>query len=127
MTSKRTTSSQRRYPRTARVNELLREVIADTLERLDDVRIALVTVTGVTADPDLRHATVWFSALDPRGLGEARVDEALAEHRVAVQAAIGRQVRMKRTPELAFKRDPAISTGQRVEEIISHLHEAEQE
>ena len=119
--------SQRRYPRTARVNEVLREVIADSLERIDDERLALVTVTGVTADPDLRHATVWFSALERRGVGDEDVDDALAQHRVALQAAVGRQVRMKRTPELAFKRDPAIASSKRVEEIIRDLHGAEQE
>ena len=112
---------RRRYPRTARVNELLREVIADELERLGDERLALATVTGVTTDPDLRHATVWFASL-----GEA-ASGALAEHRVQLQAAVGRQVRMKRTPELAFKPDPAVATGTRVEEIIRNLPRSEEE
>ena len=112
---------RRRYPRVARVNELLREVIADELERLDDDRLALATVTGVTTDPDLRHATVWFASL-----AEATAD-ALSEHRVQLQAAVGRQVRMKRTPELAFKADPAVASGSRVEEIIRNLPHSEEE
>jgi len=103
------------------VNELLREVIADALERIDDDRLPLTTVTGVTADPDLRHATVWYSALR-EGAGDA-----LVEHRVQLQAAIGREVRLKRTPELAFKLDPAIATGTRVEEIIRDLREDEEQ
>ena len=111
----------RGYPRMARVNELLREILADELERLDDDRLALATVTGVTTDPDLRHATVWFASL-----GEVASD-ALAEHRVHLQAAVGRQVRMKRTPELAFKADPAVATGSRVEEIIRNLPRSEEE
>ena len=37
--------------------------------------------------------------------------EALAEHRVRLQAAIGRQVRLKRTPQLSFVADPAVSSG----------------
>ena len=112
---------RRRYPRTARVNELLREVIADELERLDDDRLALVTVTGVTADPDLRHATVWFASL-----GDVAA-AALTEHRVGLQGAIARQVRLKRTPELAFKADPAVASGTRVEEIIRNLPHGEEE
>jgi ribosome-binding factor A len=102
----------RRYPRTARVNELLREVIAEEVERIDDERLGLATVTGVTADPDLRHASVWFASLSDDAA------EALAEYRPRLQAAIGRQVRMKRTPELAFRPDPAVSSAQRVEEIL---------
>ena len=45
--------SQAPCPRTARVNELLREVLADALERAADAdeRLRLVTVTSVDADP----------------------------------------------------------------------------
>ena len=60
---------QRQYPRTARVNELVREILGDALERLDDDRLQLVTVTHVHVDPDLRHAVVEFSSL---GEGEDR-------------------------------------------------------
>jgi len=103
-----------RYPRTARVGEVLREVIAEELERSsgDDARLAMLTVTGVDVDPDLRHATVWLSSL---GEGAA---EALAERRVRLQAAIGRQVRLKHTPQLAFAADPAVERGNRIEDII---------
>src|SRR5581483_4610853 len=96
----------RRYPRTARINKLLQEVLADELERVsgDDERLRLATITAVEVDPDLRHAKVLF---DP-GLGPGVTDEvaeALLELRVRLQAAIGRQVRMKRTPQLSFLSD----------------------
>ena len=107
----------RRYPRTARVNELVREVVAEELERIGDERLELVTVTGVDVEPDLRRAMVWFTSLTES------VDEILAEHRIRLQAAIGRQVRMKRTPELAFRPDPAIVTGRRVEDILRKLQD----
>jgi ribosome-binding factor A len=107
-----------RYPRTARVNQLLQEVIAEELERSDgdDPRLALITVTGVEVEPDLRHATVWLSKLD------AGIAEALAEHRVRLQGAIGHQVRLKRTPQLRFAADPAIAGGGRIEDILRDIH-----
>lgn len=107
----------RRYPRTARVNHVLQEVVAEELERIADrdPRLALVTVTGVEVDPDLRHATVWLSSLSEE------TAEALAEDRVRLQAAIAHQVRLKRTPLLKFAADPAIETGTRIEEIIREL------
>jgi ribosome-binding factor A len=108
------TPTGRRYARTARVNEVLREVLADEIERLADTdeRVGLATVTGVSVDPDLRHATVWMSSLpDPTA-------DALAHHRVRLQAAVARQVRLKRTPLLAFAADPAVSSGNRVEDIL---------
>lgn len=110
-------SSPRRYPRTARVNHVVQEVVADELERIDDDRLGMTTVTGVEVDPDLRHATVWLSSLSSES------QEALGQHRVRLQAAIGRQMRMKRTPELRFRADPAVETGQRVEDILRGLEE----
>lgn len=109
--------SSRRYPRTARINELLREIVAEELERLsdEDPRLGLLTVTAVNAEPDLRHATVLLSSLADEAA------EALGEHRIGLQAAIARQVRLKRTPQLAFEPDPAVASGQRVEEILRGL------
>ena len=114
-------TAERRYPRTARLNELLREVLAEELERLadHDERLTLITVTGVIIDPDLRRAKVLFSSL----AGDA--SQALEEGRVRLQAAVGRQIRMKRTPQLAFAEDPAVAAGRRVEDILREIKENE--
>jgi ribosome-binding factor A len=108
--------STHRYPRTARLNELCREIIAEALERIDDDRLELVTVTHVRVDPDLRHALVEFASLLQ---GEDEALEALAEHRVRLQNAIARQARLKRTPALAFAVDRFIEQGARIEGLIS--------
>ncbi len=55
--------NQPRYPRTARVNELLREIVAEELERIDDERLELVAVTTVVVEAGLRHAVVYFDTL----------------------------------------------------------------
>ena len=109
----------RRYPRAARVNEVLREVLAEAIEKMADTddRLMLLTVTAVTSDPDLHHATVLFASLSD----DARV--ALAEVRLRLQALIASQVRLKRTPQLAFTIDRAVATGQRVEEILRHIRD----
>ena len=111
-------AAERRYSRLDRVNEALREVIADELERVDDERLELVTVTGVKVEADLRHAHVWFDTLGRHD----EVGVALGQHRVRLQAAVGRELRLKRTPELTFAPDPAIAVGTRVEEILRGLH-----
>jgi ribosome-binding factor A len=112
--------SQRQYPRTARVNELVREILGDALERLDDDRLQLVTVTHVHVDPDLRHALVEFSAL---GEGEDEAAAALAEHRVKLQASIARQARLKRTPELRFQVDTVIARAARIDDLLRQEHD----
>jgi len=105
------------YPRRSRVNELLREVVADEIERLSarDERLALVTVTGVDAAADLRHARVWVASLPEEAAA------ALSASRPRLQAAIAGQVRLKRTPHLEFAEDPAVRTGERVEAILRQL------
>ncbi|MGH9115918.1 MAG: ribosome-binding factor A [Acidimicrobiales bacterium] len=106
-----------RYPRSLRVNEVLREVLADALEKLADTdeRLSLLTVTGVECDPDLRHAVVLLDSL-----GEAE-EQALGVARVRLQAEIGHQVRLKRTPLLSFTADPAAAAGRRIEGILRGL------
>ena len=115
--------SPRRYPRMARVNELVHETVADELERLSDPRLELVTVTGVEVTPDLRHATVFYSA--HYAATPERKEQTQAALRSAarhLRAELGRQVRLKYVPELTFKEDPAIEQGERVEAIIRELH-----
>jgi ribosome-binding factor A len=109
------------YPRTARVNQVLREVVAEELERLSDIddRLRLITVTSIDTTPDLRRATVYLSSLSDEAA------EVLADERVKLQRQIGRQVRLKRTPLLVFAPDPAVAHGFQVEEILRRLRAAE--
>lgn len=116
--SQRTTA--RDYPRTARLNELLREIIGEELERIDDDRLDVVTVISVDTESDLRRAVVYYDCLD----GEEGDEDALAalgDARVKLQAAIGRQARVKRTPELRFVPDPAVRTGARIDAVLADI------
>ena len=105
------------YPRSLRVNQVLRQVVAEELERLADAdeRLRLVTVTSVDTAPDLRHATVYLSSLSEDAA------DALAERRAQLQQAVARQTRMKRTPLLEFSADPAVIAGGRVEEVLRRI------
>jgi len=131
--------THRRYPRTARVNEVVREVLGDELERLNDPRLGLVTITGVEVSPDLRQATVYYSALGRAGGrgGGVAVQQA-PEQRESTHAALtaaaphlraelGRQVRLKYLPHLEFREDPSIDAGNRIDEILRELHREEPE
>lgn len=112
--------TNRRYARTSRVNELLREILADELERLDDRRLALVTVSGVQADPGLEHAVVYYDS--PGGESEDDdVQAALAGSRVRLQRAVATQARLRQTPRLTFRADHGIREGERVDTILRGL------
>ena len=106
--------SRHPYPRSARVNQILREIISDELVRLSDIdeRLGLLTVTGVDTTSDLGQAMVFFDSLS------VEAQAALEERRAQLQASVNAQTRLKRTPKLAFMADPAIAHGAAVEEII---------
>jgi ribosome-binding factor A len=118
----RPNQSARKYPRSARVNEVVREALADELERMNDPRLSLVTITGVDVARDLRQARVYYAAL---GRAETEVDAALRAAAPHLRAVLGREVRLKYLPRLDFHLDPAIEQGQRVEDIIRSLHAEE--
>ncbi|MEM7287607.1 MAG: 30S ribosome-binding factor RbfA [Actinomycetota bacterium] len=119
--AKRRRNAPRDYPRTARLNELLREIIASQIDRIDDDRMGWVSVSGVDVDNELTLARVYLSSLEDDL--DASV-EVLEEHRGSIKKAIGSQARLRRVPELQFITDPAIQSGGRVEEILSELRDA---
>jgi ribosome-binding factor A len=110
------------YPRMRRVNAIIQEVLADEIERLTDPRLDLVSVTGVDTAPDLRHATVFVSAVDL-----ADIEAVLAALRAAgprLRAAVGREVRIKYTPELEFAADRGVVSGERIESLLRRMKQA---
>ncbi len=110
------------YPRALRVNQVLRQVLAEELERLADAdEVPMVTVTSVEVAPDLRTAVVYLASLDEETAA------VLEERRAGLQRTVGAQTTMKRTPRLSFRADPAIAAGSRVEELLRGLHAEDQE
>ena len=114
-------TTARDYPRTARLNQLFHEILAEELEKVDDERLELVTIMSVDCEGDLRRATVYYDTLGGEDDDE-EVQSALDDHRWELQGAIGRQARVKRTPELVFKPDAVGRGAARLEEVIRELH-----
>ena len=103
-----------------RVNESVRQVLSETLPELKDPRIGFVTVTGVETSTDLRHARVFVSVFGSQKKQQATLDGLAAAHGV-LQARIGRELRMKRTPQLTFEYDRTVEEGVRMSKLIDEL------
>jgi ribosome-binding factor A len=116
-------SGSRRYPRTARLNELFREILGDEIERADDDRLDLVTIMSVDVQTDLERATVYWSSVLADDDTDSDVQAALAEARPRLQKAIGRQARVRRVPELVFRPDPSVRSAERIEGILREIHD----
>jgi len=123
-------TSPRRYPRTARVNEVMLEVLADELERMSDPRLELVTLTGVDVSRDLAHAKVYYSTMTASAADarESVADDAANALKAAgshLRAVVGRQMRIRQVPRLEFEVDRGIVDGQRIEDILREIHHRE--
>jgi ribosome-binding factor A len=106
--------------RMRRVNESVRQVLAESLPDLKDPRIGLVTVTGVDTTPDLRQATVFISVLGSSRKRRATLLGLEAAHGV-LQSRLARELRMKRTPQLTFEYDHTVERGVRMSQLIDEL------
>ena len=103
-----------------RVNESVRQVLAESVPDLKDPRIGLVTITGVDTTPDLRHATVYVSVLGSAKKRSTTLRGLEAAHGI-LQARLGRELRLKRTPQLTFEYDPSVERGVHMSRLIDEL------
>ncbi len=107
-----------------RVAEEFREVLAEEIPRLKDPRIGFVTVTRVDVSADLRRATVYYTVMGENR--DHRATEAgLRSARAHLRSTLGRQVRLKFTPELEFEEDLGLAQVERVTQLLKQI-EAEQ-
>ena len=110
-------SGGQRFPRSARVGETLREIVAEELVRIDDEELGFVTVTGVEVDNELNRAHVYFDSL----AGEDADDDivaALERHRARLQSTINKQIRAKKTPILDYQPHNAQRSAERIDDIL---------
>jgi ribosome-binding factor A len=124
--------------RNPRLEGTVREAIADILEsELADPRLSFVTITEVELTQDVKHATAYYTTLDPelvsrdpRRTGGDRVAPA---HEVAaalesaaprVQSLLARRVRMRNTPQLKFVPDPVAEHASRVDALLAEARRA---
>jgi ribosome-binding factor A len=106
--------------RMRRVNESVRQVLSEALPELKDPRIGFVTVTGVETSPDLSYSRVFVSVFGSEKTRRATLDGLTAAHGV-LQSRLARELRIKRTPQLAFEYDRSVAEGVRMSKLIDEL------
>lgn len=109
--------------RTERVSDVLRETLAELLQRdLRDPRLQqqLVSITGVKVSPDLKLAHVYISTL---GSEHERRDvvAALNQARGFLRRELGPRLVMRNVPELHFHEDDSIERGVRIFELLKEI------
>jgi len=114
--------------RLRRINESLREILAEAVPHLSDPRLSLVTITYVRATQDLKEATVFWTTLDPKRRDGAAA--ALESARGVLQGRVGRELRARATPQLRFAYDAhqerAVDLTRLIDEVTADLPPREQ-
>lgn len=106
--------------RQLRAGELVRHALVEILAREDlrdpDLAGVSVTIGEVRASPDLKHMTVFVSALGP---GDARViAAALTRASGFLRGRLGRSVDLRFTPELHFQPDLSYDEARHIDELL---------
>ena len=110
-----------RFDRKDRVSSLLRDVVAQIISTdVKDPRVRAITITDVEVSGDLRHAKVFF-AHHAGPDGEADILRGLEKASGFIRRALGQQIRMRTTPNLAFIPDRSLDYGDRIEQKLREL------
>ncbi len=112
--------------RTNRVSGLIQAEVSDLLlKKINDPRLALVTITGVRVSSDLRIARIYFCM----GSSSTRSkEEVLSGFKSAVgfmRRELGHCLKLRYVPELVFHYDESFDYGDRIDRIMRDLHEKE--
>ena len=123
--------------RTGRLGEEIRRIVSSMLlTEIKDPRLAgkMISITGVDVTSDGSYATCYVSvmgsskekAVHEEGTEEAaqekeKVLEGLKSASGLMRKEIGRQVKIRHTPELIFKIDNSMEYGRHINKVISQL------
>ena len=104
-------------PTSRRVNEELREKIANVLLfQIADPRLELVTVTDVEVSKDREVANVYVSAEASR---YDEVMEVLEAAKGRIRSLVVKSLGWRVTPELRFFIDPSVDAAERIASLFS--------
>ena len=109
--------------RLVRINELIKQEVAEALYRVMNERgfdLSAVSVTRVITSSDLRTARVLISIRDHVPQREVIIRQ-IQHHSAAIQTRVSKNVIIKYTPKLTFELDESVEQGDRVLQIISEL------
>jgi len=113
--------------RANRVGEQMKKELGEIIGRkIKDPRIGFVTVTDVQVTGDLQQATVYISVLGDEEQRENTL-KGLAKAKGFIRSEIGNRIRLRKTPEIVFEFDESIDYGNRIETLLTKIHNEEKQ
>jgi ribosome-binding factor A len=107
--------------RQLRAAELVRHALVGIIAREDfrdpDLLGASITVGEVRASPDLKHMTVFVSALGPND--PQSIANGLTRSGAFVRGRLAKEIELRFTPQLHFQPDVSYEEARHIDEILA--------
>ncbi len=111
---------QERVQRVA--GEIKREIGTIIHDELRDPRIGFVTITKVDLSRDCRFAKIYFSILgSKKQMRDTQVG--LARSKSFIRKLLGQRIKLRYTPEIAFKLDESVEYSIHISKILDEITE----
>ena len=111
---------KRGHGRPQKLGDLIQRELSDLLQReLRDPRVGMITITGVDVSPDISHAKVLYTTLDPAHVTEAA--KGLKRAAGFLRSQLAKRIKLYTTPELRFEYDESVERGDRLSRLIDSV------
>ncbi|MEM7083693.1 MAG: 30S ribosome-binding factor RbfA [Pseudomonadota bacterium] len=106
------------FHRSERVSELLHRMVSEVVrDEVHDPRVKLVTITDLQLSRDLTVAKIYFTSLDDTADLDELAD-VLQKAAGFIRSRVGREIRLRTTPELRFFKDDIELRGRAMSAMI---------
>jgi len=113
--------------RPRRVAEEIVHILSELLAtEIKNPNLGFVTLTGAEVSPDLKNATVFYSALGTPEQQE-KSGQILARAQYRLQGIVGRQLKLRNTPRIVFRKDETIEKADRIERLLKEIKDERKE
>lgn len=111
------------YKRSDRVGDLLREEIAELIQRqVKDPRLATVTICNVEISADLRHAKVFY-CFSGQEQDRDSIARGLLKATGFLKSQLGKRIRLRHIPDLKFIYDTSFDYASKIDRLLRELHD----
>lgn len=110
------------FSRTQRVAQQLQKELAVILQReIKDPNLAMTTISSVEVSRDMGYAKVYVTFLTFGDQTPEASLEVLREKAPYIRSLLGKEIRLRVTPELTFLYDASLTEGMRISNLVSNV------
>jgi len=112
----------------ARLESDIKRALSEILRQdVKDPKIGFTTITEVRLTNDLSYLTIYYTNLNDEPKDRKHSAEALDRSKSFIRTLLAKRVKMRKSPQLKFKYDESLDTGNRIEKGLKDVMQADDE